>query len=84
MPDGGTSKWKSSRDLTDYDKSKLKKEKKRKKKRKLMISQGLLDLITIGGEKNSDHATSDGVDNTSRTQSISEKIKKQVRKFEMK
>ena len=49
-----------------------------------MISQGLLDLITIGGDKNSDHATSDGVDNTSRTQSISEKNKKQVRKFELK
>ena len=48
-----------------------------------MISQGLLDLITIGGDKNSDHATSDGVDNTSRTQSISEKNKKQVRKVEM-
>ena len=49
-----------------------------------MISQGLLDLITIGGDKNSDHATSDGVDNISRTQSISEKNKKQVRKVELK
>lgn len=47
------SKWRSAWDLTEREKEKLTveelKEKKLKKKRKrTMISQGLLDLITIG------------------------------------
>ena len=51
---GGTkSKWKSSRDLTSYDKTKQKKEKKRKKpKGKLpKISQGLLDILNLNGDR---------------------------------
>ena len=57
-PDTGsktTSKWKSAWDLTERQKEKLDQQKdgeerlkKRKKKKKSFISQGFLDLITIG------------------------------------
>ena len=55
-PDTGsktTSKWKSAWDLTERQKEKLdqkdaEERKKRKKKKKSFISQGFLDLITIG------------------------------------
>ena len=53
-PDGSkTSKWKSAWDLTERQKEKLdqkdaEERKKRKKKKKSFISQGFLDLITIG------------------------------------
>ena len=87
--DGATSKiWKSSRDLTNYEKCQQKKEKKRKKKRKLALSQGLLDLINKGNDKDNNlkipqPATSEDIDNTSKPsrpiRSDIEKNNKQVR-----
>ena len=72
--DGATSKiWKSSRDLTNYEKCQQKKEKKRKKKRKLALSQGLLDLINLGNDRDNNSndtpaaaATSEDIDNISK------------------
>ena len=75
--DGGVtkSKWKSSRDLTTYDKTKPKKEKKRKKpKGKLpKISQGLLDILNLNGDRvnnNSNHVSDSCIDNNPTTISI--------------
>jgi len=73
---GGTkSKWKSSRDLTTYDKTKQKKEKKRKKpKGKLpKISQGLLDILNLNGDRvnnNSNHVSDSCIDTNPTTISI--------------